>query len=349
MKKRNVAILFGGCSEEYAISLHSAAGVIRALDPERNTLIPIGINRQGDWFLTTADPQRIETDHWHSKQDRRLQLVLSRSGFQLKDQQGNPIEVDVFFPVLHGRNGEDGTLQGMMDLFAIPYVGCGMSASLIAMDKVLSHQLASAAGIAVSQMVVVDRNDPDRSKKEIRQLQLPCFVKPVRGGSSIGITRIESWDKLEQALQLALSLDERALVEEAVPGQEIGCSIVEKNGQLILGAVDRIQLNSDFFDYQEKYVDSHAQVECPAILPPALIDQIHDTARTLWAVHQCRSLARIDLFLTPDNKIVFNEINTLPGLTATSRFPRMMERAGMDFSCLLQTLIDQAAKGEHHE
>lgn len=151
-EKLNVAVLFGGCSDEYSVSLHSAAGVLRALDPERYTVVKIGIDPQGDWFLTSASAAEIEADQWHTASDQRLRLTLARSDFELKDETGESMDVDVFFPVLHGRNGEDGTLQGMLELFHIPFVGCGMDASLLGMDKALSHQLARQNGIEVSPL-----------------------------------------------------------------------------------------------------------------------------------------------------------------------------------------------------
>lgn len=345
--KIRVAVLFGGCSDEYDVSLHSASGVLRSLDPQKYTVLPIGITREGDWFITSASPEEIEQNRWHTEQDQPAVLKLARSQCRLMTLSGEELPVDVWFPVLHGRNGEDGTLQGLFDLFQLRYVGCGLDASLLAMDKALSHQLAQQAGIAVSPFVTADQRTLKEQRADIEKLTLPCFVKPVCGGSSIGISKITSWDQLDAACAEALALDSRILIEEAVPGAEIGCSILECGDQLQLGAVDRIFLASDFFDYQEKYVDSHAQVECPAQLSPAVIDAMKQLAVRLWQLHHCRGLARIDCFLTPEGQIIFNEINTLPGLTATSRYPRMMNRAGISFAELLDRLIDNALERKH--
>lgn len=345
--KTRVAVLFGGCSDEYDVSLHSAAGVLRCLDAQKYTITKVGITREGDWFITHAGPEDIEQNRWHTPQDQPAILNLSRSHCCLVCPGGQELPVDVWFPVLHGHNGEDGTLQGMLDLFGQRYVGCGRDASLLAMDKGLSHQLASQAGIAVSPFVIADQLTLKEKRAEIEKLKLPCFVKPVSGGSSIGISKITSWDQLDTACAEALTSDSRILIEEAVAGEEIGCSILEWNGQLQLGAVDRIHLASDFFDYEEKYVDSHAQVECPAQLNAETITAMKELAVQLWQLHHCRGLARIDCFLTPAGQIIFNEINTLPGLTATSRYPRMMSRAGLDFTVLLDRLVEQALEGKH--
>ena len=182
-KKLKVAVLFGGCSDEYSVSLHSAAGVLRTLDPQRYEIIPIGIDRQGDWFLTSASPIEIEADQWRKPENQRLQLTLARSCFELKTASNTPIDVDVFFPVLHGRNGEDGSLQGLFELFRIPFVGCGLDASLLGMDKALSHQLAQHHGIEVSPFQVFNATELKQKRSQIQRLKLPCFVKPARGGS----------------------------------------------------------------------------------------------------------------------------------------------------------------------
>ena len=344
MKKIKVAVLFGGCSDEYSVSLHSAAGVLRALDPQRYEMIQIGIDRQGDWFLTSASPAEIEADQWHQPENQRLQLTLARSRFELKTASNQPIDVDVFFPVLHGRNGEDGSLQGMFELFHIPFVGCGLDASLLGMDKALSHQLAQQHGSEVSPFLVFNSAELDQKRSQIQRLKLPCFVKPARGGSSIGITKITTWKELDSACAAAAKHDSRILIEEAVVGEEIGCSVLETAEGLVLGAVDRIHLNSDFFDYEEKYVDTHAEVECPAPLPDFISEQMRRMALKLWEIHHCHGLVRVDCFLTDDQRIVFNEINTLPGMTATSRYPRMMGQAGITFEMILDTLINEALR-----
>ena len=232
----------------------------------------------------------------------------------------------------------------MLELFHIPFVGCGMDASLLGMDKALSHQLARQNGIEVSPFAVFAYSEIDQKRESLKRLHLRCFVKPARGGSSIGITKINTWEELDDACACAAKHDRRILIEEAVSGEEIGCSVLETPDGLVLGAVDRIHLNSDFFDYEEKYVDTHAQVECPAQLPDFVSEQMRHLARKLWEIHHCQGLVRVDCFLTPDQRILFNEINTLPGMTATSRYPRMMGQAGISFETILDTLIEEALR-----
>lgn len=343
MKKCKVGILFGGNSDEYEISLKSCSSVLEAWNHDKYEAILIGINRQGDWYLTQATRQQIRENTWESLQNQQLSLLLASSSFQLKTQDGQAVLVDIFFPILHGKKGEDGTLQGMFELFNIPFVGCNMSSSFLCMDKIVSHQLAKQAGIAVSAFCTLSKQERLQDKlSEIHQLCLPCFVKPAWGGSSIGITKVYAWSQLEKAIHLAFAHDDRVIIEEMVVGQEIGCSLLETKDGVTIGAIDRICLASDFFDYQEKYVDTHAKVECPANFSIELQEKIKKTAFRLWELLQCRGLARIDCFLSDEGEILFNEINSLPGLTATSRYPRMMKLAKIEYASLIEQLLDQA-------
>lgn len=345
--KTVIAILFGGCSTEYEVSLQSACSVISHLDQTKYQIHLIGITREGSWLYYEGDIDRIPEDTWASADCYPAIISPNRTDHGLYLMRGGDIEVirlDAVFPVLHGKNGEDGTVQGLCELAGIPVVGCGMKSSVLGMDKHLAHTLASLDGIEVPKSVLFRRMPtPDEQFSMTEHLSYPLFVKPVKAGSSFGITKIDQPCQLEEAITLAFTHDDSVIVEEAIPGFEVGCAVLG-NDKLILGEVDEIELSDGFFDYTEKYTLKTSHIHMPARIKPAMADRIRETAGRIYRILSCKGFARVDMFLTPEGRIVFNEVNTIPGFTSHSRYPSMLKGIGMTFEEILDTLIRLAVE-----
>lgn len=346
MSKKTVAVLFGGASSEYRVSLWSAASVLKNLDREKFDVIPIGITVSGDWYRVTEDVERVGSDDWWENVGELIPVAVSVSrsapGFlELRGSEWRRVAVDAVFPVLHGRNGEDGTVQGMLELAGIPVVGCGTLASAVGMDKERAHILANAAGIAVPRSVSFTAGDRKKAVARAARIGYPLFVKPARAGSSCGVTRVERPEDLPAAMTEALAYDDRGVIEQAIPGVEVGCAVMGRE-ELTVGRVDEIELTGGVFDFREKYVGGSAMIHIPARIAPETERQIADAARTVYRALGCSGFARVDMFLTPGGDIVFNEVNTIPGLTAHSRFPAMMRGIGLDLSDVLTALVEMA-------
>lgn len=345
--KTVIAILFGGCSTEYEVSLQSACSVISHLDQAKYQIHLIGITREGSWLYYEGDIDQIPEDTWASADCCPAIISPNRTDHGLYLMRGGDIEVirlDAVFPVLHGKNGEDGTVQGLCELAGIPIVGCGMKSSVLGMDKHLAHTLVSLDGIEVPRSVLFRRMPtPDEQFSMTEHLSYPLFVKPVKAGSSFGITRIDHPCQLEEAITLAFAHDDSVIVEEAIPGFEVGCAVLG-NDKLILGEVDEIELSDGFFDYTEKYTLKTSRIHMPARIEPAMAERIRETAGRIYRILSCKGFARVDMFLTPEGRIVFNEVNTIPGFTSHSRYPSMLKGIGMTFEDILDTLIRLAVE-----
>lgn len=339
--RKTVALLFGGCSPEYEISLASAAAVLRGLDPARYEVIPVGITRRGEWFRCSCSADDIESGHWTDTPLTRAALSPDRAvhGLLEWDASGaHAVRVDVVFPMLHGANGEDGTVQGLCELAGLPYVGCGVLGSSVCMDKEAAHTLAEAAGVQVPRSVILYKGETASPLERAAGLAYPLFVKPANAGSSYGITRVEKPDELAAAVDLAFAFDSKAVVEEEIPGFEVGCAVIG-NRELFIGEVDEVALKERWLDYEEKYGNRTAEIRLPARVSPENREKIRKTAAVLYRALGCRGFARVDMFLTPDGDVVFNEINTIPGFTAHSRYPKMLEAAGLSFPAIVERLI----------
>lgn len=342
-KKIEIAVIFGGHSTEYEVSLQSASAVLEHLDPEKYAPYPVGITREGEWFHYTGAYDKIAGNTWWKEeqlipvavsQNRSIQGFLEFSGGACRVKN-----VDLVFPVLHGKNGEDGTLQGIFELVGIPCVGCNTLSSALCMDKNRAHKLVEAAGVAVPKAVTFRQYEKAQALEMIHAgLSYPLFVKPVRAGSSFGITKVSALGELESAVAEAFAHDDEVIVEEAVEGFEVGCAVLGDEN-LTVGRVDEIELSQGFFDFTEKYTLKTSKIHMPARIDEVTERRIQRTAVTIYRALGCSGFARVDMFLKPSGDIVFNEVNTIPGFTSHSRYPNMMKGIGLSFEEMLDQLI----------
>ena len=346
MGKKTIAVIFGGRSPEYEVSLKSGYSIINAIDLDKYEVLMLGINRDGRWYRFTGDANDIPTDKWHTggRFLKGAALSVSRGGGVLvfDGDRVESIQVDTVFPVLHGKYGEDGTVQGLCELSGVPVVGSGSAASALCMDKDRAHKLVSQAGIRVPESVCFEYEPAlEEVSKAISGMKTPLFVKSVKTGSSVGITKIGSMEELGGAVRKALSFDDAFIIEECIGGFEAGCAVVG-NHELITGRIDEIELAGGFFDYEEKYTLKTAKIHLPARIDPDTERRLQETAKAIYRILGCRGYARVDMFLTGENEIVFNEANTIPGFTRHSRFPKMMDGVGVGFTELVGMLIELA-------
>ncbi len=345
MNRKSVVVVFGGCSSEYEVSLHSAYAVISNIDRSKYDVITLGITREGQWYRYTGSAEKIQDNTWFlDKQHCHAALISpDRPRGLLLELDGSSVtrtEIDIVFPVLHGKNGEDGTIQGLCELAGIPIVGCGTLSSALCMDKHRAHELVSHIGIRVPDAVCFETPPSDEEiMKVTEKLSLPVFVKPVKAGSSFGITKVMGAEDLAAAVHIAFSHDNAVIVEEGIEGFEVGCAVLG-NDALTIGRVDEIELKDGFFDYTEKYTLKTSKIHMPARIDEDIEARIKETAARIYRALGCSGLARVDMFLTPDQDIVFNEVNTIPGFTSHSRYPNMMKGIGINFPQLVDILID---------
>ncbi|MGL6199404.1 MAG: D-alanine--D-serine ligase VanG [Lachnospiraceae bacterium] len=343
MHKKKIAIIFGGNSAEYEVSLQSAASVFEHINPDKYNIVPIGITKDGEWYHYTGEYKNISNDTWIEDSQNLAPVVVSQSrsikGFlELFENKYTVLKVDLVFPVLHGKNGEDGTLQGVFELAGIPLVGCNTLASALCMDKDRAHKLVRNAGISIPKSVTFKRFGRKTGLFKIASLSYPLFVKPVHAGSSFGITKAATEQELGAAIELAFEYDDEVIVEEAIAGFEVGCAVLG-NDILTVGRIDEIELSNGFFDYTEKYTLKSSKIHMPARVDSDTEKRIQDTAVTIYKILGCSGFARVDMFLTPSGEIIFNEVNTIPGFTSHSRYPNMMKGIGLSFKDLLDKLI----------
>lgn len=344
MKKINVGIFFGGCSPEYSVSLSSASGVILNLDREKYNPVLIGISQKGEWFHYTGPVDRLLSDTWQNAADCVPAVLSPNRGENCLILLGadgiSRIPLDIAFPVLHGGNGEDGTLQGLLELSGIPVAGCGTLASALGMDKDRAHRLVGLEGVRVPMHLVLEPDTPMEAMESFAErIGYPLFVKPVKAGSSYGVTKVACKEQLAPAVALAFKYDNQALLEENIPGFEVGCAVLG-NRELVTGEVDEIELSGGFFDFTEKYTLKTSAIHVPARITPAKAAEIKEKAKCIYRALGCTGFARVDMFLTPDGEVVFNEINTIPGFTEHSRYPGMMKAAGHSFREVISRILE---------
>lgn len=345
MNQLNVAVFFGGCSSEYSVSLSSASGVILNLDREKYTPLMIGITSGGAWYYYDGPVEKLLADAWNDPQYCTPAVLSPNRGdcslLLLKEKGIVRLPIDVALPVLHGRNGEDGTLQGMLEMAGIPLAGCGTLASALCMDKDRAHKLVSLAGVQIPKSLVLEPGTPmDALEAFGEEVGYPLYIKPVKAGSSYGVTKVSGPEHLSGAVSLAFRYDNQAIAEENVEGFEVGCAVLGSR-ELLVGEVDEIELSGGFFDFTEKYTLKTSAIHVPARIDSAKAAEIKETAKCIYRALGCSGFARVDMFLRPDGAVLFNETNTIPGFTEHSRFPSMMKAAGYPFREVLTKIIEQ--------
>ena len=356
--RTRVAVVYGGRSSEHAISCISAGSILRNLDPSRFEVVAVGITPEGSWVLTDGRPETLAIT------DGQLPEVSGTSGTALAlaadpRRRGQLLSlgqgageilaaVDVVFPVLHGPYGEDGTIQGLLELAGVPYVGAGVLASAAGMDKEFTKKLLAAEGLPVGDQVVLRAGDETLELEDREHLGLPAFVKPARGGSSIGVSRVTAWDQLDAAIAHARKHDPKVIVEAAVPGRELECGVLElPDGRVEASTVGEIRVagvrgrEDGFYDFATKYLEDAAELDVPAKVDDEIADEIRQLAIKAFRAIDCQGLARVDFFLTDDGPVI-NEINTMPGFTTISMYPRMWAASGVDYPTLLAAMVDTA-------
>ncbi len=347
MNKKNVAVLFGGYSSEYSVSLLSVYSVLKNLDNDKYNPILIGITKEGDWFRYYGDIEKIPGDNWADDKSLLASVAVSpnRSAHGIIERSAAGVKetyIDCALPILHGKNGEDGTVQGVFELAGIPIAGCGSLGSCLCMNKHVAQRLAETVGVAVPKALLIYAGDsivPAFAFAE--EIGYPLFVKPVKAGSSYGVTRVTAADGLATAIEEALKYDDVIMVEEAVLGKEIACAVMG-NRELIVGEVDEVELAGGFYDFEAKYFPKSTVIHVPARIDDSERERIKEIAAKLYKATGCNGFARVDLFYTDEGQVVFGEINTIPGFTEHSRFPAMMKAVGYSFSQVLDYFIENA-------
>ena len=348
MKKLSVCILFGGMSPEHEVSLRSAESVLNNIDHEKYNVFPVGITKEGDWILYGGkDYSQLPEGSWiHHPANRRAAISPVR-GQGLLSFEGDCVVrewIDVVFPVLHGENGEDGAMQGLLQMAGIPYVGPHVAASAVAMDKTLTKLVVDHAGVTQAAWQLVRRGDLDNHMDKTLDLletrfRYPMFVKPAGTGSSVGVSKATDREALAKALRNAAAFDTKVLVEEFIHGREVEVAVMGNENPMasICGEIDS---GADFYDYDAKYVTDTSVAYIPARIPADVEEIVRDSAVKVYSAIGCQGLSRVDFFVTfDDNRVVFNEINTLPGFTSISMYPKLFAASGIPYTQLIDELI----------
>ena len=355
MKKLSVCILFGGMSPEHEVSLRSAESVLNNIDKDKYNIFPVGITKDGDWILFTGkDYSMLPSGEWVNYPNNRRAAISPVRGQGLLSFEGDCVvreRIDVVFPVLHGENGEDGAMQGLMKLAGIPYVGPHVAASAVAMDKTLTKLVVDHAGVPQAAWQLVRRGEVEHHMENIlnsleKRFQYPIFVKPAGTGSSVGVSKAADRDGLEKALVNAAKFDAKVLVEEFIHGREIEVAVMGNDNPMasICGEIDS---GADFYDYDAKYITDTSTAYIPARIPEDVQETVREAAVKVYSAIGCQGLSRVDFFVTfEDNRVVFNEINTLPGFTSISMYPKLFAASGIPYTQLIDQLLELAVEAE---
>ncbi len=351
MRKLDVCVLFGGISPEHEVSLRSAESVLNHLSKEKYNIFPVGITREGDWILFKGtDYALLPAQQWQDYPGNRRAAISPVRGQGLLSFEGDCVvkeSIDVVFPVLHGENGEDGAMQGLLQMAGIPYVGPHVAASAVSMDKTLTKLVMDNAGISQAAWQLVKNSELHNRMEQILDLlesrfSYPVFVKPAGTGSSVGVSKASDREMLRESLIQAGTYDEKILVEEFIHGREIEVAVMGNDSPMasICGEIDS---GADFYDYDAKYVTDTSVAYIPARIPEDVAEQVRDLAVKVYSAIGCQGLSRVDFFVTyEENRVVFNEINTLPGFTSISMYPKLFAASGIPFEQLLDMLLQLA-------
>lgn len=352
MRKLSVCVLFGGVSPEHEVSLRSAESVLKHMDPDKFHIFPVGITKAGDWiYYGGGDYSLLPSGEWEQHPSNRRAAISPVRGQGLLTFEGDCVvreRIDVVFPVLHGENGEDGSLQGLLQLAGIPYVGSHVAASAVAMDKTLTKLVVDHLGLrqAAWQLVWAEELEYQMERVLDRLEQTfcyPMFVKPAGTGSSVGVSKAANRQMLSTALSAAAVYDKKILVEEFIAGREIEVAVLGNDSPAasICGEIDS---GAEFYDYDAKYVSDTSVAYIPARIPEAVEESVREKAVQIYKAVGCQGLARVDFFVTKQHEVVFNEINTLPGFTSISMYPKLFEASGIAYGALLTRLVELACE-----
>lgn len=346
----SVALIFGGIGPEHGVSCISARSILVALEALDYSVLCLGVTKQGEWVHV---PNSVVRDYsidglalpevMGNFESVSLPLEISTPHFMIGSQVA---KCSVVFPVIHGLGGEDGILQGLLDAAGFSYVGSGVEASAVAMNKVTSKRIAASVGVGVGEWISMDSRSPQECQRALESLGFPLFIKPVAGGSSAGISLLHNQDEVAEAIRLAGEVSHQLIVEKAIQSpRELEVAVLETDDGVSASPVGEIRIRSDFefYDFEAKYIADGAELVTPAELDPEVSDRIRDTAIKIFTTFGCRDYARVDFFLTQENQIIFNEINTIPGFTSISMYSRMWESAGLEFNALVNQLVANAA------
>ena len=353
MKKLSVCILFGGMSPEHEVSLRSAESVLNNIDHSKYNVFPVGITRDGDWVLYGGkDYSQLPSGEWvHHPANRRAAISPVR-GQGLLNFEGDCVvreRIDVVFPVLHGENGEDGAMQGLLQMAGIPYVGPHVAASAVSMDKTLTKLVVDHAGVPQAAWHLVRRGELNNHMDNTLDIlesrfRYPMFVKPAGTGSSVGVSKASDRKALEEALRGAAKYDEKILVEEFIRGREVEVAVMG-NDNPVASVCGEIDSGADFYDYDAKYVTDTSVAYIPARIPEDVEEIVREAAVKVYSAIGCQGLSRVDFFVTYDeNRVVFNEINTLPGFTSISMYPKLFAASGIPYTQLIDELLKLAVE-----
>ncbi len=341
--KIRVGLLFGGCSSEHEVSLLSTKNVLRAIDPSKYELVLIGIDKEGRWHV--CDPS-----HYLLQADDPKQIALGKKVESVSLETcrtislgRGPCPVDVIFPMLHGAYGEDGSIQGLLRVADLPFVGASVLGSAIGMDKEITKRLLKEAGLQVANFITVRSHEPFPTYEQVAdKLGSLLFIKPSNGGSSVGVSKVRNREEFERGLKLAFAYDRKVLIEQAITGREIECAVIG-NEELLVSIPGEVFHRCDFYTYEAKYIDSEGTTcQIPAKLSAEQLSRVQTAALAAYRALSCEGMARVDMFLTPSGDAILNEINTIPGFTYMSPFPRLWEASGMNYTDLVDRLITLA-------
>jgi len=348
MSKKTIAFLFGGASSEHDVSTVSAKGIIKNTDKEKYNIILIGITKNGEWFLFDDDIEMIPHDGWLKSKSLKKAFISPDSAIHgIVTEGGEQIYIDAVFPVLHGKNGEDGTVQGLLQLARIPFVGCDATSSGVCMDKAVTNAVCDTVGIKQAKWCAFTKFDYDNDKEKcintaMEQLGFPIFVKPANAGSSVGITKAENKAELEKGFETAFKEDKKAVLEEFINGFEVECAVMG-NDMPVAAEVGEVITAVEFYDYDAKYNSPDSQTVIPAEMPKEKRDAIRQQAVRAYKALGCEGLSRVDFFVDKaSGEILFNEINTIPGFTPISMYPKLFEAVGVSYSEVIDRLISLA-------
>ncbi len=344
--KETIAVIFGGANSEHEVSRRSVTSILENINREKYNIVMVGITKEGKWYYYNGKVEDIVNGDWEKSQEKYPAIIspdTSHHGLLiLKENSWEIKKIDVIFPVMHGKNAEDGTIQGLFEIAGIPYVGCGVGASSNCMDKEYTHILLESGGVKTAKWAVAKKKDlenfDETEKFMAEKLRYPMFVKPANAGSSVGVSKAKNKEELKKAIENALIHDKKVIVEEFIKGKEIECAVMG-NDEPFAPATGELEIRSEFYDYESKYINDSTSIHIPARISEEDSLRIRETAVKAYKILGCQGLTRVDFFLCDDGKIILLEPNTMPGFTSISMYPKLIMQSGMSYSDIIDKLI----------